>query len=107
MVHGDFQHANILAHDDQITGVVDWDGVGAGDGETAPLHAPHHLHQLVYRTHNVLTIATDTPNDSIQIATLIIRDSNTGLAKRVQIAKFGARPRIVVLAAEERHTHVA
>jgi hypothetical protein len=31
VVHGDFQHANILAHDHQITGVVDWDAVYAGD----------------------------------------------------------------------------
>ncbi len=31
MVHGDFQHANILVHDHQITGVVDWDAVHAGD----------------------------------------------------------------------------
>src|SRR6266581_5613209 len=68
---------------------------------TASLHASHHFQQLVHRWHNLLTITTDTPDDGIQIATLIIRDSNTGLPKRVQIAEFGARRRIVVLAAEE------
>lgn len=31
IVHGDFQHANILMQDEQISGVVDWDGFGAGD----------------------------------------------------------------------------
>jgi hypothetical protein len=31
IVHGDFQHANILAHNVQISGVVDWDHVYAGD----------------------------------------------------------------------------
>lgn len=31
VVHGDFQHANILAYDHQITGVVDWDAAYAGD----------------------------------------------------------------------------
>jgi hypothetical protein len=31
IVHGDFQHANILAHNDQISGVVDWDHAYAGD----------------------------------------------------------------------------
>ncbi len=31
VVHGDFQHTNILVHDDQIAGVVDWDAVHAGD----------------------------------------------------------------------------
>lgn len=32
IVHGDFQHANILMQDEQISGVVDWDGFGTGDG---------------------------------------------------------------------------
>jgi hypothetical protein len=31
IVHGDFQHANILMENEQISGVVDWDGFGAGD----------------------------------------------------------------------------
>lgn len=31
IVHGDFQHANILTQDEQISGVVDWDGFGIGD----------------------------------------------------------------------------
>ncbi|MFL5704022.1 MAG: phosphotransferase family protein [Ktedonobacteraceae bacterium] len=31
IVHGDFQHANILMQDEQVSGVVDWDGFGAGD----------------------------------------------------------------------------
>jgi len=31
IVHGDFQHANILIEDERISGVVDWDGFGAGD----------------------------------------------------------------------------
>lgn len=31
IVHGDFQHANILMQDGQISGVVDWDSFGAGD----------------------------------------------------------------------------
>jgi hypothetical protein len=31
IVHGDFQHANILIYDEQISGVVDWDGFGRGD----------------------------------------------------------------------------
>ncbi|QBD76733.1 hypothetical protein EPA93_12245 [Ktedonosporobacter rubrisoli] len=31
IVHGDFQHANILVQDEQISGVVDWDSFGAGD----------------------------------------------------------------------------
>jgi aminoglycoside phosphotransferase (APT) family kinase protein len=31
VVHGDFQHANILVHDHQITGVIDWDAAHAGD----------------------------------------------------------------------------
>jgi len=31
VVHWDFQHANILAYGHQITGVVDWDAVSAGD----------------------------------------------------------------------------
>ncbi len=31
VVHRDFQHANILAHNNQISGVVDWDYVYAGD----------------------------------------------------------------------------
>jgi hypothetical protein len=31
IVHGDFQHANILIENEQISGVVDWDGFGAGD----------------------------------------------------------------------------
>ncbi|HEU5377923.1 MAG TPA: phosphotransferase [Ktedonobacteraceae bacterium] len=31
IVHGDFQHANILMQDGQISGVVDWDGFAAGD----------------------------------------------------------------------------
>ena len=31
IVHGDFQHTNILMQDEQISGVVDWDGFGVGD----------------------------------------------------------------------------
>lgn len=31
IVHGDFQHSNILIEDGQISGVVDWDGFAAGD----------------------------------------------------------------------------
>ena len=31
VVHADFQHSNILVHDHQVTGVVDWDAVHAGD----------------------------------------------------------------------------
>jgi hypothetical protein len=31
IVHGDFQHANILIDNERISGVVDWDGFGAGD----------------------------------------------------------------------------
>lgn len=31
MVHGDFQQSNILIHDGQISGVIDWDGWNAGD----------------------------------------------------------------------------
>jgi aminoglycoside phosphotransferase (APT) family kinase protein len=31
IVHGDFQHSNILIHDEQISGVIDWDGSYAGD----------------------------------------------------------------------------
>jgi len=31
IVHGDFQHTNILVHDEQISGVVDWEGTCAGD----------------------------------------------------------------------------
>jgi len=31
IVHGDFQHSNILIHDEQISGIVDWDGSCAGD----------------------------------------------------------------------------
>jgi Phosphotransferase enzyme family len=31
IVHGDFQHSNILMHDEQISGVIDWDGSYAGD----------------------------------------------------------------------------
>lgn len=31
VVHGDFQHANILVHDHQISGVIDWDAAHAGD----------------------------------------------------------------------------
>jgi aminoglycoside phosphotransferase (APT) family kinase protein len=31
IVHGDFQHSNILVQDGQISGVVDWDGFSAGD----------------------------------------------------------------------------
>jgi aminoglycoside phosphotransferase len=31
IVHSDFQHANILVHNSQIVGVVDWDAVHAGD----------------------------------------------------------------------------
>ncbi len=31
IVHGDFQHTNILIHDEQISGIVDWDGSFAGD----------------------------------------------------------------------------
>ena len=31
VVHGDFQHTNILVQNHQITGVVDWDNVHAGD----------------------------------------------------------------------------
>lgn len=31
VVHDDFQYANILVHNHQVTGVVDWDGVHAGD----------------------------------------------------------------------------
>jgi Phosphotransferase enzyme family len=31
IVHGDFQHSNILIHDEQISGIVDWDGSFAGD----------------------------------------------------------------------------
>lgn len=30
-INGDFQHANILIDDKQISGVVDWNGFGAGD----------------------------------------------------------------------------
>jgi hypothetical protein len=32
IVHGDFQHSNILVQAGQISGVVDWDDCGAGDG---------------------------------------------------------------------------
>ena len=31
IVHGDFQHSNILIHDGQISGIVDWDNSFAGD----------------------------------------------------------------------------
>lgn len=31
IVHGDFQQSNILIHDGQISGVIDWDGGYAGD----------------------------------------------------------------------------
>lgn len=31
IVHGDYQHTNILMQDGQISGVVDWDGFGSGD----------------------------------------------------------------------------
>lgn len=31
IVHGDFQHANILVQDGQVSGVIDWDGSYAGD----------------------------------------------------------------------------
>ncbi len=31
VVHGDFQHANILVHEGQISGIVDWDAPYAGD----------------------------------------------------------------------------
>jgi aminoglycoside phosphotransferase (APT) family kinase protein len=31
IVHGDFQHANILSYHDHICGVVNWDQVYAGD----------------------------------------------------------------------------
>jgi len=31
IVHGDFQHSNILIHNGQISGIVDWDGSFAGD----------------------------------------------------------------------------
>jgi hypothetical protein len=31
IVHVDFQNANILMHDEQISGVIDWDGTSAGD----------------------------------------------------------------------------
>lgn len=31
IVHGDFQQTNILMHDEQISGVIDWDGTSAGD----------------------------------------------------------------------------
>ena len=31
IVHGDFQHTNMLIHDEQISGVIDWDGSSAGD----------------------------------------------------------------------------
>lgn len=31
IVHADFQHSNILIHDEQISGIVDWDGSFAGD----------------------------------------------------------------------------
>lgn len=31
IVHGDFQQANILVQNEQISGVVDWDGAGRGD----------------------------------------------------------------------------
>lgn len=31
IVHGDFQHANILVHNEQISGIIDWQGPGSGD----------------------------------------------------------------------------
>ncbi len=31
IVHGDFQHSNILIQDERVSGVVDWDGWYAGD----------------------------------------------------------------------------
>ncbi len=31
IVHGDFQHANILLHNDQISGIIDWQTPGTGD----------------------------------------------------------------------------
>lgn len=31
IVHGDFQHANILVQDGQVSGIIDWDGSYAGD----------------------------------------------------------------------------
>jgi Ser/Thr protein kinase RdoA (MazF antagonist) len=31
IVHGDFQHANILLHNAQISGIIDWQAPGAGD----------------------------------------------------------------------------
>ncbi|HEY4388629.1 MAG TPA: phosphotransferase, partial [Ktedonobacteraceae bacterium] len=31
IVHFDFQHANILTHQQEISGVIDWDGIRAGD----------------------------------------------------------------------------
>ena len=31
IVHGDFQHTNILMHDEQISGVIDWDASSAGN----------------------------------------------------------------------------
>lgn len=31
IVHGDFQHANILLHHDRVSGIIDWQAPGAGD----------------------------------------------------------------------------
>jgi hypothetical protein len=31
IVHNDFQHSNILIHDEQISGIIDWDAPYAGD----------------------------------------------------------------------------
>lgn len=31
IVHGDFQHANILVHNGQVSGIIDWQAPGAGD----------------------------------------------------------------------------
>ncbi|HEY1350133.1 MAG TPA: phosphotransferase [Ktedonobacteraceae bacterium] len=68
IVHGDFQHANILLHNEQISGIIDWQAPGAGDSsfdlatllfyayDDPGMREPLWRHALAHASLNLLSI---------------------------------------------------
>ncbi|MGH3771692.1 MAG: phosphotransferase [Pseudonocardiaceae bacterium] len=65
-VHFDFHLGNMLAHDDTIIGVIDWDGAGRGDRRLDPVTLRFGVHrtradpQVAERIDTLLDTITDT-----------------------------------------------
>jgi hypothetical protein len=57
LVHLDYQPANILTRNDKITGIIDWDGAGRGDGrfDLVVLYFGLHPHNTDRRLYRILT----------------------------------------------------